>query len=130
MYPNNEVGNAFADALKKMLESTAGLTIADAAKELGVSRQSFHSYLLGKLPRRKRLNKAVHLWDLKLDLGRYSFDKGAFPTEEKKIIRHARDERQPTLWEALDAVREEDLHVEMKRVGKVLRFEVRIEIPA
>jgi hypothetical protein len=37
---------------------------------------------------------------------------------------------QPTLWEALDSVREEDLHVTMKRVGKVLRVDVRIEIPA
>src|SRR5437667_8900387 len=39
-----------------------------------------------------------------------------------------------TIWsaarQAVDTVSEKDLHVTMKRVGKVLRFDVRIEIPA
>ena len=125
----NDVGNAFAAALKQMLANKLGLTITAAAKELKVSRQTFHSYLQGTLPRRKRLNKSVHMWDLKLDLGGHSFNKEAFGTEEKKD--EPKDEqRQPTLWEALDSVSEEDLHVTMKRVGKVLRVDVRIEIPA
>jgi hypothetical protein len=129
MHEMNEVGNAFATALNRMLASKPGLTISAAAKQLEVSRQAFHSYLQGTLPRRKTLNKAVHMWDLKLDLGKYSFDKGAFGAEEKKG-KSVPKTTQPTLWEALDSVNEEDLRVTMKRVGKVLRVHVRIEIPA
>jgi hypothetical protein len=125
----NEVGNAFAAALKRMLENKPGLTITAAAKELEVSRQTFHSYLNGTLPRRKTLNKAVHKWDLKLDLGRYSFGKGAFGEETKKGASVPK-KIQPTLWEVLDAVKKEDLRVTMKREGKVLRVDVRIEMPA
>jgi hypothetical protein len=123
---NNEVGDAFARALRKMLTKRK-ISITAAAKELGISRQAFHPCLQGKLPRRKTLNKAVHLWNLKLDLGKHSFDKGAFgaQTGEQVLV-----PTQPTLWEALDSVSEEDLHVTMKRVGKVLRVDVRIEIPA
>jgi hypothetical protein len=128
MKESNEIGDAFAAALKLMLKKRE-LTISAAARDLEVSRQTFHSYLQGKLPRRKRLNKAVHMWDLKLDLGKYSFGKGAFgPPEEK--VQTLPKRTQPTLWEALDAVRDDDLQVTMKRVGKVLRVDVRIEIPA
>jgi len=123
---NNEVGNAFAWALRKML-TKKNLSKTAAAKELGISRQAFHSCLLGKLPRRKTLNRAVHLWNLKLDLGKQSFDKGAFGTEVGKL---SPAETQRSLWEALDSIGDEDLHVTTKRVGKILRVDVRIEIPA
>ena len=129
MHEMNEIGDAFAAALKRMFREKPGLTISAAADQLEVSRQAFHSYLRGTLPRRKTLNRAVHMWNLKLDLGKYSFDKGAFGREESKEEPGPR-ETQTTFWEALDAVSEEDLHVTMKRVGKVLRFDVRIEIPA
>ena len=128
MPENNEIGDAFAAALKKMLRDKT-LSVQSAADELGVTRQAFYAYLDGKLPRRKRLHKAVHLWDLKLDLGRYSFGKEDFGTERQKV-EPVEKPIQRTLWEALDAVKEEDLHVTMKRVGKVLRVDVRIEIPA
>lgn len=124
----NEIGDAFAIALRRML-SIRKSTIGAAARELEVSRQTFHSYLKGALPRRKTLNKAVHMWDLKLDLGKYSFGKGAFGREQEKG-KAAPGPRQPTLWDALDSVREEDMQVSMKRIGKVLRVDVRIEIPA
>jgi DNA-binding XRE family transcriptional regulator len=124
----NEIGDAFAVALKRMLKKRE-LTISAAAKALEVSRQTFHSYLSGTLPRRKTLNKAVHMWDLKLDLGKHSFGKGAFGGEQEKG-RTVPEPSQPTLWDALDSVRDEDLHVTVKRVGKVLRVDVRIEIPA
>jgi transcriptional regulator with XRE-family HTH domain len=128
MPENNEIGDAFAAALKKMLKDK-GLSVQSAADRLGVTRQAFYAYLDGKLPRRKRLHRAIHLWDLKLDLGKYSFGKEAFPSEGQKV-EAAPKPIQRTLWEALDAVKEEDLHVTMKRVGKVLRVDVRIEIPA
>jgi hypothetical protein len=124
----NEIGDAFAVALRRMLKKRE-LTIGAAAKELEVSRQAFHSYLNGTLPRSKVLNKAVHMWDLKLDLGKHSFGKGAFGREQEKG-KGAPEPSQPTLWDALDSVREEDLHVSVKRVGKVLRVDVKIEIPA
>lgn len=123
---NNEVGNAFAAALKKML-AKRNLSKTAAAKELGISRQAFHSCLLGKLPRRKTLNRAVHLWSLKLDLGKQSFEKGAFGPEVAKLTPA---ETQRSLWEALDSIGDEDLHVTTKRIGKILRVDVRIEIPA
>lgn len=126
MPEKNEVGDAFAAALKRMLKKKS---VTAAAQELGVSRQAFHAYLQGKLPRRKMLNKAMRIWDLKLDLGGYSFDKGAFgPRQEQS--KPAKKPVQPTLWDALDAVRPENLKVTMKRQGKVIRFDVRIEMPA
>ena len=122
----NDIGDAFAMALRRMLKKR---TVTAAARELGVTRQAFHAYLQGKLPRRKTLNRAIHMWDLRLDLGKYSFDKGAFGREQQRE-KPAKKTVQPTLWEALDTVRDEDVHVTMKRVGKVLRVDVRIEIPA
>ena len=123
---NNAVGDAFALALKKMLTKRK-MSITAAAKELEISRQAFHSCLQGKLPRRKTLNKAMHKWNLKLDLGKHSFGKGAFGVQTGQQVPVP---TQRTLWEVLDSVGEEDLHVTMKRVGKVLRVDVRIEIPA
>lgn len=128
MADGNEIGDAFAAALRKMLEERK-LSISAAAKQLHVTRQSFHSYLAGKLPRRKRLHEAVHLWDLKLDLGKYSFDKGAFG-QTRERPKSAKKPFQPNLWDALDSVREEDMQVTMKRIGKTIRFEVKIDIPA
>ncbi len=124
----NGIGEAFAAALRQMLKKRK-LTIAAAALDLGVSRQAFHSYLGGTIPRRKTLNKSVHMWDLKLDLGRHSFGKGAFGAVQTKG-KQVPQPSQPTLWEVLDSVGEEDLHVSVKRVGKVLRVDVKIEIPA
>lgn len=130
MREGNEIGEAFAKALEKMFDDRPGLTVGAAAKELKVSRQSLHSYLNGNLPRRKTLHKAVHLWDLKLDLGKYSFGRGDFGPDESDAKQSDKRPDQPTLWEALDAVKEEDLQITMKRLGKILRFDVRIEIPA
>jgi hypothetical protein len=125
----NDIGNAFAQALQRMFEDHPGRTITAAAAELGVSRQAFHAYLNGKLPRPKTLNRAVSLWDLKLDFGKYSFNREAFGKEESREQRVTLP-KQLAFWEAVDSVREEDLRITMKRVGKVLRFDVRIEIPA
>lgn len=123
----NEIGDAFASALRQMLKQKK-LTVKAAARELGISRQAFHSCLAGRLPRRKTLNRAVHKWDLKLDLGRYSFDKRDFPAESKKL--DTSEMQQRSLWEILDSLQQDNLHVAVKRVGKALRVDVRIELPA
>jgi hypothetical protein len=130
MAEKNGVGDAFAAALLQMLEEEPRRTKTAAAGELGVSRQQFHAYLKGKLPRRKTLNRAMHLWNLKLNLGAHSFDKEAFGDKEGKTRELGSNPAQLVFWQTLDAVSEKDLHVTMKRVGKVLRFDVRIEIPA
>jgi len=124
MPEENHIGDAFAAALRRIFEDDSTRTIAAAAEQLGVSRQAFHAYLNGKLPRRKTLNRAMHLWNLKLDLRDHSFDK-----EGSKNEPHS-SPAQLAFWETLDSVTEKDLRVTMKRVGKVLRFDVRIEIPA
>jgi len=124
----NQIGDAFAVALKQMLRKR-NLTIGAAAENLGVSRQTFHSYLNGVLPRRKTLSKAVHMWDLKLDLGRHSFDKGAFG-QEKSEARSSVKANEPTLWEALDSLTDENTELTFKRVGKVLGVYLKIRMPA
>jgi hypothetical protein len=126
----NEIGDAFAAALRRMFDENPSQTITAAARQLNVSRQAFHAYLSGKLPRRNTLNRAMHLWNLKLDLREYSFDKEAFGLKEAKKQASGSNPTQLAFWEMLDNVTEKDLHVTMKRVGKVLRFNVRIEIPA
>src|SRR3954470_16698972 len=131
MPEKNEIGDAFAAALRRMLDENPDRRITDAAAQLHVSRQAFHAYLNGKLPRRKTLNRAMHLWNLKLDLLEHSFDKAAFG--EKAEGREGEQISKPAqlaLWEMLDTVTEKDLEVTMKRVGEVLRFEVRVQIPA
>jgi transcriptional regulator with XRE-family HTH domain len=123
----NELGDAFAAALKRMLK-LKNLTVDEAATRLGVSRQAFHAYLNGKLPRRKRLNKAMQLFELRLDLGQYSFYKEAFGRQPER--KTATEPTQLKLLELLDSVSEDDLQVTVKRMGKTLRVQVRIEIPA
>lgn len=130
MPEKNEIGDAFAAALRRMLKENPTRTISAAADQLDVSRQAFHAYLKGKLPRRNTLNRAMHLWNLKLDLREHSFDSEAFGLRDGKKEKPGPNPAQLALWEMLDTVTEEDLHVTMKRVGKVLRFDVRIEIPA
>jgi len=123
----SEVGDAFAQALKQMLREKKEPTIDSAAKRLGVSRQQFHAYLNGKLPRQKRLNTAMRIWELKLDLKEHSFSQDAFPKEK---LRESAQWRQLTLFEALDSISDEDLQVNVKRTGRVFRIHVAVEIPA
>jgi transcriptional regulator with XRE-family HTH domain len=126
----SKVGAAFAESLKRMLREKRknGLTIDKAAKRLGVSRQQFHAYLNGKLPRPARLSRAMHIFELKLDLKEHSFGKEAFEAHEKARV--SPEWRQLTLFEALDAISDQDLQVSVKRTGKVFRVHVSIEIPA
>jgi transcriptional regulator with XRE-family HTH domain len=123
----NQVGDAFAAALKQMLKERK-LTVVAAAARLGVSRQTFHSYLNGVLPRRKTLSKAVHVWDLKLDLGHHSFGRESFDREQSKGRPPVPE--QPTLWEALDSLTDEDVQISLKRVGKAFGVHLKIKIPA
>ena len=123
----NKLGEAFAQALRQMLREKKEPTIDSAAKKLGVTRQAFHAYLNGKLPRQERLNKAMRIWKLKLDLKERSFTQEAFGSSRQK---ESAEWRQLTLFEALDSISEDDLQVNVKRTGRVLRIHVAVEIPA
>jgi transcriptional regulator with XRE-family HTH domain len=123
----SKIGNAFAQALRDMLQENKGLTIDKAAKRLGVSRQAFHAYLNGKLPRQARLNRAIHTWNLRLDLKENSFGKEAFGTDRTPA---SSEWKQLTLFEALDSISDQDLQVTVKRTGRVLKVHVAIDIPA
>jgi len=123
----DRVGQAFAQALKQMLRDKKEPNIATAAKRLGVTRQQFHAYLNGKLPRQERLNKAMRVWSLKLDLKEHSFTQDAFSERKHK---ENPEWRQLSLFEALDSISNDDLQVSVKRTGKVFRIHVAVEIPA
>jgi transcriptional regulator with XRE-family HTH domain len=121
-----QVGDAFAKALKKMLTDDK-LTVTKAAKRMHVSRQTLHSYLNGKLPRQKRLNKIMSDYELTLGLNEQSFDKTAFVKEGPKALP---EWRQLTLFEALDSISSQNLQVSVKRTGRVFKVHVAIDIPA
>ena len=123
-----DIGTAFADALKRMLreKKTKGLTVEKAAKQLGVTRQRFHSCLNGELPTKKRFNRAMRIFDLRLDLKEHSFSKEAFGLEQPSEP----EWKQLTLFELLDSISDQDLQVTVKRTGRVFRVHVAIEIPA
>lgn len=106
------------------------LTVAAAAKQLGISRQAFHSYLDSSkptIPRMRTLSRAMQLWDLRLTVAGVSFDKGAFPSA---TINKPQAQSQMSLLEMLDSIKQEDLRFTVKRVGKSLRVALQIDIPA
>jgi len=121
------IGEAFAQALKQMLKEKKEPSIDTAAKHLGVTRQAFHAYLNGKLPRQDRLDKAMRMWKLKLDLKEHSYDWRDFGGSKQQ---KTSEWHQLSLFEALDTISGDDLQVNVKRTGRALRVNVVIELPA
>ncbi len=80
------------------------------------------------MPRRKALARAVELWDIEFHFGKQKFDKADFspPAPLKPRVVPT----QMSLWDKLDAIRQEDLQITVKRVGKELRVSVKVPIPA
>lgn len=119
------LGKAIADEFRRILGERQ-MTIAFAARELRVSRQAFHAYLNGKsMPRKETLGRAIELWNFNIAVGSALLDRNSFSEPSQ--------EPQPTqllLWEALDGIRQQDLKIDVRRVGSTLNVEVRIEIPA
>ncbi len=69
-----EVAKCFREALEER-----NLSVAAAAKQLGVTRQAFHKYLNGKMtPNGHVLARAVTQWDLKINYKNQPFGRGAF----------------------------------------------------
>jgi transcriptional regulator with XRE-family HTH domain len=117
---------SFAAELRRVL-SERKLRISDAAKDLKISRQMLYNYLNGtSTPRAKVLSRAMELWSLEIRVGQARFDRKSFDAQQKTTS----VPKQLGLWEKLDAIKEEDLHIAVKRVGKTLKVSVQISIPA
>ena len=62
------------------LRSEGKTPSTEIARVLGVSRQTAHQYLKGKVvPDTHRLAELVHHWGVTIDIDGHSFDKDAFP---------------------------------------------------
>jgi transcriptional regulator with XRE-family HTH domain len=126
MQKSNTINEAFRKELKRALRDQH-LTVHAAAIKLKITRQAFHNYLNGtSMPRPKMLANAVRILKLKLTIGDESFDESAFPQLPESEL----PPKQPTLWDALDNIGDDDLTIKVKRVGKALRVTVSIDIPA
>jgi transcriptional regulator with XRE-family HTH domain len=122
----NTINEAFRKELRKALKDQ-NLTVETAAVKLDITRQAFHNYLNGtSMPRPKRLANAVRILKLKLTIGDESFDASAFPQPPESQT----PPKQPSLWDALDNIGDENLTIKVKRVGNALRVAVNIDIPA
>jgi transcriptional regulator with XRE-family HTH domain len=127
MQKSNTINEAFRKELKRALRDQH-LTVDAAAIKLKITRQAFHNYLNGtSMPRPTRLANAVRILKLKLTIGDETFDASAFPESPSKPQALP---KQPTLWEALDNIADENLTIKVKRVGRALRVAVSIDIPA
>lgn len=119
------LGKAISNEFRRIL-SEKQMTIAAAARELRVSRQAFHAYLIGRsMPRKQTLARAIELWNFNIAVGSVLLDRNSFSEPNPG--------RQPTqllLWEALDCIRPQDLKIEVERIGSTLKVEVKIDIPA
>ena len=62
------------------LRSEGKTPSTEIARVLGVSRQTAHQYLKGRVvPDTHRLAELVHHWKVTIDIDGHSFDKDAFP---------------------------------------------------
>ena len=122
------LSDAFAKEFERVLEAH-DLTATAAARLLGVSRQTFSSYLHGKsIPREAVQARAADLWSIGFAVGEVKFDSSAFQGAIKPGPR--RQEVQLELFARLDAIQEKDLRVSVKREGSTLNVAVEIDIPA
>jgi predicted transcriptional regulator len=121
----------FASELKRII-SERRLSVTQAAKALGVSRQAVYNYVNEiSTPRAKVLAKAMELWGLEIRIGQTIYDRSSF--EKSRPAKPIPVEARPVqldLWRQLDAIKNEDLQIGVKRVGKTLRVSVQIAIPA
>ena len=117
---------AFAAELKRVLDER-GMTVTEAARSLQISRQALYNHLKAiSQPRAKLLARATELWNIEIQVGQSSFDKTSF----EKRVRPQTVAKQLNLWDHLDQIKEKDLQIGVKRVGRTLRVSVQIGIPA
>jgi transcriptional regulator with XRE-family HTH domain len=123
----SSVSEAIAVEFRRILTERK-LTVSAAARELRISRQAFHSYLNGtSAPRHKTLGRAMDRWKFQLKIGDEVFDSTSFPRRLELV---QSQEQLPFVWDALDAIKKQDLKVGVCREGSVFKVEVKIDIPA
>jgi transcriptional regulator with XRE-family HTH domain len=120
------LATTFAAELKQVLRER-NLSVTEAARQLGLSRQAIYNYLNGiAVPRDKIIERAMILWDLKMSIGRMTFDRTSFP----KSVQLSVTPTQLNLWEKLESIRQKDLKIGVERVGDAFEISVQISIPA
>jgi len=118
-----DLNAAISQELRRALTQQK-VSVSSAAKVLGVSRQAVHSYLNGtSVPRPSVLAIAVRTWDLKISIGRTSFDKASFPEPKLSSV-----PLQMTLAGLFDSIKAEDLKLDIKRHGNAFRISVSIQV--
>lgn len=123
----SELGEAFAEEFGRVL-TIHKLSVAEAARALGISRQAFHNYLTGKsVPRRKVQAKAAELWSIGVRMREVEFDSSAFG---KARPSQPLAQQMEFFFAKLDSIQDNDVRTEVKRIGSTLNVAVRIEIPA
>jgi transcriptional regulator with XRE-family HTH domain len=123
---SDSLKNALKQELQRVMLAKR-MSVARAAEQLEVSRQTMNSYVRGKsFPRPAHMSRMIELWGINVQIGDTRL---GLPTSSRRP--------QPLtalqtsfVWDALDSIKTEDLRVKVKRVGKELRLSVNIGIPA
>jgi hypothetical protein len=108
----------FKESLRKTI-SAKHLTIIEAAKTLGVTRQSLHLYLMKSTkhqPRWRVLQRACRAWDLTFIAKGQKFDKHAFGKDVGSTPVDTAAVQLLLLPEAIEQLR--DANLEVKIVGR------------
>lgn len=103
-----EVSKRFAQAIK-----AKGLSKAEAARLLGVKRQTLYLYLDQKAtPGGEVLKRACELWNITLTVNGFSFSSEAFPASKREPQPVG---QQMTIWDVLKGVKSD--HLQAKVLG-------------
>jgi transcriptional regulator with XRE-family HTH domain len=104
-----------------------GLKPAEAAKKLGVERQTLWLYLNEKaMPGGAVLERACELWDLTLNVKGFSFTKGAF--QRPKTRQQPSAKQLDLLFDVIEQIKPNQ--IETKLIGRAGGFELRVRIKA
>lgn len=127
------VGQLREQAAKVILQKLEGLTISEAARALGVSRQAIYDFKTGKYcPSLAVIQRACNVWGLEFQiqgLGRVTIDKQSFIQPSNSRL--AKSDLQTTLfdlWEQLENRRMTVVRAE--KVDGGVEMTLRMSIPA
>jgi DNA-binding XRE family transcriptional regulator len=135
MRRNRELGRKAAaliiDRIKHPKSGEPSLTVAEAAKQLGVSRMAVYNVLNRRsCPSLSLVSKVCQAWDVKFEHGGMSIEKGVFSPE---TTAPPSEDRQIPL-ELIEAIRQIDYRnfevIEAKPAGREVTITLRLTIPA
>jgi transcriptional regulator with XRE-family HTH domain len=119
----SEIAKGFREAIKRR-----DITLLQAARDLGVSRQALHAYLRGgATPRGEVLRRACKLWGLTLNYKGLAFGSGSFGSRRRAHTRAVQLEL--PLRDALENLGTDDLDVKLLRADAgSIELQVRIKL--